>query len=138
MLNITDLVTFTSNYPEIVEISLININLKYYHESCMNSFFFSIYCIFILLLFTSVFSRVVKIGGVHGPGVHVLYFPAPGRMQQNFPLFSIFRNFRPTLRQVQMKFRKMSVPFAFPPGISGIFGGMEIKAYAVTSVVVAS
>ena len=45
-------------------------------------------------------------------------------MERNFPVIPIFRNFRPTSRGTP-KFRKMSVPFAPQPGISGIFGRME-------------
>ena len=43
-----------------------------------------------------------------------------------FRLFRFFQNFG-------MKFRKMSVPFASPPGISGIFWRMEIKAPCIFS-----
>ena len=51
-------------------------------------------------------------------------------MERNFPVIPTLRNFRPTsvARYTQnfgMKFRKMSVPFAPQPGISGIFGRME-------------
>ena len=50
-------------------------------------------------------------------------------MVQNFQVILIFWNFRPTLggtRQTfRMKFRKMSVPFVPPTGISGIFGSMK-------------
>ena len=35
------------------------------------------------------------------------------------------RNIGPTSRGTPPKIRKMSVPFAQPPGISGIFGRME-------------
>ena len=42
-----------------------------------------------------------------------------GRMERNFPVIPIFLNFRPT------SFRKMSVPFVPPPGISEIFGQTE-------------
>ena len=52
-----------------------------------------------------------------------------GRMEQNFPVIPIFPNFRPNSRGTPkisgMKFRKMSVPFAPQPEISGIFGRME-------------
>ena len=47
-----------------------------------------------------------------------------GRMERNFPVIPILRNFRPTSRGTP-KIRKMYVPFAPPPGISGIFGRME-------------
>ena len=47
-----------------------------------------------------------------------------GRLEQNFPVIPIFRNFRPTSRGTP-KIRKMSVPFAHQPGISGIFSRME-------------
>ena len=45
-------------------------------------------------------------------------------MERNFPGIPIFRNFRPTSRGTP-KFRKITVPFAPQPGISGIFGRME-------------
>ena len=53
----------------------------------------------------------------------------------------IFRNFRPTSREYTQnfgtKFRKMTVPFAPQPGISGIFGRMQSAlGYVVLSLVI--
>ena len=52
-----------------------------------------------------------------------------GRMERNFPVIPIFRNFRANLARYSqnfgMKFRKMSVLFVPQPGISGIFGRMN-------------
>ena len=64
------------------------------------------------------------------PGSEKLGPSRNGRMERNFPVIPIFRNFRPTSRgtpkkNFEEKFRKMSVPFAPQPGISGIFGRME-------------
>ena len=58
------------------------------------------------------------------PGSEKLGPSRNGRMERNFPVIPIFRNFRPTSRCTP-KFRKMSVPFAPQPGIFGIFGRME-------------
>ena len=46
-------------------------------------------------------------------------------MERNFPVIPILRNFRYTAQNFGMKFRKISVPIAPQPGISGIFGRME-------------
>ena len=60
------------------------------------------------------------------PGSEKLGPSRNGRMGRNFPLIAIFKNFRPTSPgKPKMKFRKMCVPFAPQPGISGIFGRME-------------
>ena len=45
-------------------------------------------------------------------------------MERNFPVIPILRDFRPTSRGTP-KFRKMPVPLAPQPGISGIFDRME-------------
>ena len=63
------------------------------------------------------------------PGSEKLGQSRNGRMERNFPVIAIFRNFRPTSRGTpkisERNSGKMSVPFAPQPGISGIFGRME-------------
>ena len=57
------------------------------------------------------------------PGSEKLGPSRNGRMERNFPVIPIFRNFRPTLR-FRNEIPEMSVAFAPQPGISGIFGRM--------------
>ena len=54
------------------------------------------------------------------PGSEKLGPGRNGRMERNFPVIPFLRNFRPTSRGTP-KMRRMSVPFAPPLGISGIF-----------------
>jgi len=52
-----------------------------------------------------------------------------GRMEQNFPVTTIFRNILGQAREVHLKFRNAIPDFVlsirYSPGISGIFGRME-------------
>ena len=61
------------------------------------------------------------------PGSEKLGPSRNGRMERNFPVILIFRNFRPTSRgKPKISERKMPVTFAPQPGISGIL--VEWKA----------